>query len=126
MIALVMLRGYPGETRHSPEEHIDAEDKDTNAVILLAIPMLAGPGAISTTIVYAHRIQSFWDVAFLVGAALLVAAGAWAALSLAEPIANRLGRYGITVTTRVLGLILAAVAVEFIAGGLIQLFPGFG
>jgi multiple antibiotic resistance protein len=126
MMALAMLRGYPGETRHSPEENIESEDKDTSAVVPLAIPMLAGPGAISTTIVYAHRTQSFWDAAFLVVAALLVAASVWAALSLAEPIANRLGRYGITVTTRVMGLILAAVAVEFIAGGLIQLFPGLG
>lgn len=126
MMALAMLRGYPGETRHSPEEHVDAEDKDTSAVVPLAIPMLAGPGAISTTIVYAHRAHSFWDVAFLVVAASLVAASVWAALSLAEPIANRLGRYGITVTTRVMGLILAAVAVEFISGGLILLFPGLG
>ena len=55
--------------------------------------------------------------------ALLVAGSVWAVLSLAEPIANRLGRDGISVATRVMGLILAAVAVEFISGGLIQLFP---
>lgn len=123
MMALAMLRGYQGETRHSPEEHIEAEDKEGSAVVPLAIPMLAGPGAISTTIVYSHRAESLGDVAFLVFAALLVAASVWASLSLADPIANRLGRYGISVTTRVMGLILAAVAVEFIAGGLIQLFP---
>ena len=123
MMALAMLHGYPGETRHSPEEHIEAEDKDTSAVVPLAIPMLAGPGAISTTIVYAHRVHSFWDIVFLVLAALLVAGSVWAALSLADPIANRLGRYGISVATRVMGLILAAIAVEFIVGGIIQLFP---
>src|SRR3989344_3194261 len=60
MMAIAMLRGYPGETRHTPEERIDAEDK------------------------------------------------------------------GISAATRVMGLILAAVAVEFIAGGLIQLFPSLG
>ena len=123
MMALAMLRGYQGETRHSPEEHLEVEDKESSAVVPLAIPMLAGPGAISTTIVYANRAQSSWEVVFLVIAALLVGTSVWAALSLAEPIANRLGRYGITVTTRVMGLILAAVAVEFISGGLIQLFP---
>ena len=58
--------------------------------------------------------------------ALLVAGSVWTVLSMAEPIANRLGRYGISVATRVMGLILAAVAVEFIAGGLIQLFPSLG
>ncbi len=123
MMALAMLRGYQGETRHSPEEHIEAEDREGSAVVPLAIPMLAGPGAISTTIVYSHRAESLWDVAFLVFAALLVAASIWASLSLADPIANRLGRYGISVATRVMGLILAAVAVEFISGGLLQLFP---
>ncbi|MHB8622806.1 MAG: MarC family protein [Sulfuricaulis sp.] len=123
MMALAMLRGHQGEIRHSPEELIEIEEKESSAVVPLAIPMLAGPGAISTTIVYTHRAQSLWDVGFLVIAALLIATSVWAALSLAEPIANRLGRYGITVTTRVMGLILAAVAVEFISGGLIQLFP---
>src|SRR3989344_3537128 len=126
MMAIAMLRGYPGETRHTPEERIDAEDKDSSAVVPLAIPMLAGPGAISTTIVYAHQARSGWDIVFLLFAALLVAGSVWAVLSLAEPIANRLGRYGISVATRVMGLILAAVAVEFIAGGLIQLFPSLG
>lgn len=124
MMAIAMLRGYPGETRHTPEERIDAED--SSAVVPLAIPMLAGPGAISTTIVYAHQARTGWDIAFLLFAALLVAGSVWAVLSLAQPIANRLGRYGISVATRVMGLILAAVAVEFIAGGLIQLFPSLG
>ena len=126
MMAIAMLRGYPGETRHTPEERIDAENKDSSAVVPLAIPMLAGPGAISTTIVYAHQARTGWDIVFLLFAALLVAGSVWAVLSLAEPIANRLGRYGISVATRVMGLILAAVAVEFIAGGLIQLFPSLG
>ena len=123
MMALAMLRGYQGEIRHSPEEGIDMDDKDSSAVVPLAIPMLAGPGAISTTIVYAHQARTGWDIAFLLCAALLVAGSVWAVLSLADPIANRLGRYGISVATRVMGLILAAIAVEFIAGGLIQLFP---
>ncbi|MGE5240150.1 MAG: YchE family NAAT transporter [Bacteroidota bacterium] len=123
LMAIAMLQGQPGETRHSREESADPEDRESIAVVPLAVPILAGPGAISTTIVYAHHARTIWDFAFLVFAALLVAAGVWVALSLAEPIANRLGRYGINVTTRVMGLILAAVAVEFIAGGLVQLFP---
>jgi len=123
MMAIAMLHGYQGETRHSPEERVGEEGEEGTAVVPLAIPMLAGPGAISTTIVYAHRAHSAWDTAFLVFAALLVAASVWVSLAMAEPIAKRLGRYGITVTTRVMGLILAAVAVEFIAGGLTQLFP---
>jgi len=72
-----MLRGYPGETRHTPEERIDTDDKDSNAVVPLAIPVLAGPGAISTTIVYAHQARTGWDIAFLLFAALLVAGSVW-------------------------------------------------
>jgi multiple antibiotic resistance protein len=123
LMAIAMLHGYQGETRHTPEERAEANDKESVAVVPLAIPMLAGPGAISTTIVYAHRAQTGWDIAFLLFAGVLVAASVWVALSLAEPIATRLGRYGINVTTRVMGLILAAVAVEFISGGLVELFP---
>jgi multiple antibiotic resistance protein len=123
MMAIAMLHGYQGETRHTPEERVGEEGGEGTAVVPLAIPMLAGPGAISTTIVYAHRAHSAWDTAFLVFAALLVAASVWVSLAMAEPIASRLGRYGINVATRVMGLILAAVAVEFIAGGLTQLFP---
>jgi multiple antibiotic resistance protein len=121
MMAIAMLKGHQGEARHSPDD--DAEERESVAVVPLAIPMLSGPGAISTTIVYAHRAHTVWDYAFLVFAALLIAAVVWIALYLAEPIAKRLGRYGINVTTRVMGLILAAVAVEFIAGGIAQLFP---
>ena len=123
MMGIGMLHGYQGGPRPTPEERVGEEGGEGTAVVPLAIPMLAGPGAISTTIVYAHRAHSAWDTAFLVFAALLVAASVWASLAMAEPIASRLGRYGINVATRVMGLILAAVAVEFIAGGLIQLFP---
>jgi multiple antibiotic resistance protein len=123
MMSISMLRGHQGEVRHPPVDSADAEDRESVAVVPLAIPMLAGPGAISTTIVYAHRAQTVWDYAFLVFAALLLAVSVWIALYLAEPIANRLGRYGINVTTRVMGLILAAVSVEFIADGIGQLFP---
>lgn len=123
MMAIAMLKGHQGEARHSPTDDADAEERESIAVVPLAIPMLSGPGAISATIVYAHRAQTVWDYAFLVFAALVIGVVVWIALYLAEPIANRLGRYGINVTTRVMGLILAAVAVEFIAGGIGQLFP---
>jgi multiple antibiotic resistance protein len=123
LMAIAMLKGHEGEARHTPVAEADAGERESIAVVPLAIPMLSGPGAISTTIVYAHRAQTIWDYAFLVFAALVIGVCVWVALYLAEPIAKRLGSYGINVTTRVMGLILAAVAVEFIAGGIGQLFP---
>ena len=124
LMAISMLNARQGGARYTEEEGREGEEKDNIAVVPLAIPLLAGPGAISTTIIYAHKAQTFWSKSGLVLAALLVAASVAVALHLAESIAERLGRTGINIATRIMGLILAAVAVEFIAGGLTQLFPG--
>lgn len=123
LMAISMLNAQQGGARYTPEEGREGEEKDNIAVVPLAIPLLAGPGAISTTIIYAHKVQGVIDVAILVIAALLVALSVAVALHLAESIANRLGRTGINIVTRIMGLILAAVAIEFMADGLIQLFP---
>jgi MarC family membrane protein len=123
LMAIAMLNAQQGGARYTIEESREGEQKDNIAVVPLAIPVLAGPGAISTTIIYAHKAHGALDMIVLVGAALLVAAGIATALYLADPIADRLGRTGINIATRIMGLILAAVAVEFIAEGLIQLFP---
>jgi multiple antibiotic resistance protein len=123
LMAISMLNAQQGGARYTPEEGREGEEKDNIAVVPLAIPLLAGPGAISTTIIYAHKVQGVIDVAILVIAALLVALSVAVALHLADSIANRLGRTGINIVTRIMGLILAAVAIEFMADGLIQLFP---
>lgn len=126
LMAIAMLNARQGGARYTAEEGREGQEKDNIAVVPLAIPLLAGPGAISTTIIYAHNAYSLLDKTALVIAALLVAASVATALHLAERIANRLGRTGINIATRIMGLILTAVAVEFIAGGLIQLFPKLG
>lgn len=126
LMAIAMLNARQGGARYTVEEGREGQEKEHIAVVPLAIPLLAGPGAISTTIIYAHNAQSLLDKAALVIAALLVAASVATALYLAERIANRLGRTGINIATRIMGLILTAVAVEFIADGLVQLFPKLG
>ena len=123
LMAIAMLNARLGAARATQEEKAEAEDKDSVAVVPLAIPILAGPGAISTMILYTHSLEHWWDVAVLVVIALLIAASVAAALYLAEPIARRIGRTGINIAMRLLGLILVAVAVEFIASGLRGLFP---
>lgn len=123
LMAIAMLNAQQGGARYTAEEGREGELKDNIAVVPLAIPILAGPGAISTTIIYAHKAHDAVDIVMLVCAALMVAGAVATALHLADPIANRLGRTGINIATRIMGLILAAVAVEFIAEGLLQLFP---
>ena len=123
LMAIAMLNARLGGARTTPEERVEAEDKDSVAVVPLAIPILAGPGAISSMILYTQRSTHWWGEIVLVVISLLIAGTVAAMLYLAEPIARRIGRTGINIATRLLGLILVAVAVEFMATGLRALFP---
>ena len=92
-------------------------------MVPLAIPLLSGPGAISTTIVYGHMGHALPHF-LLVGAVILsVSCIVLVTLLSAPKIAEVMGRTGMNVVTRVMGLILASIAVEFIAKGLTELFP---
>jgi multiple antibiotic resistance protein len=124
IMAISMLQARHSRAHHAPEETRDAITKEDVAVVPLAIPLIAGPGAISTIIIYAHQAISWLDTAVLVVISLIVALSVWSALRLADPVRSVLGNTGINIVTRLLGLILAAVAVEFIATGLARLLPG--
>ncbi|MGH7932392.1 MAG: YchE family NAAT transporter [Candidatus Binataceae bacterium] len=124
IMAIAMLQARHSRAHHAPEEAEEAVTKEDAAVVPLAIPLIAGPGAISTIIIYAHQAITWLDTIALVIISLVVATSVWSALRLADPIRRLLGTTGINVVTRLLGLILAAVAVEFIATGLAQLLPG--
>jgi multiple antibiotic resistance protein len=123
-MAIAMLHALPSRAHHATEEAQEAAEKDNVAVVPLAVPLVAGPGAISTVIIYAQQATRWFDTVFLVLTSLLVAASVWGSLRLAEPISRTLGKTGTNIVTRLMGLILAAVAVEFITGGLAQLLPG--
>ncbi len=124
LMAISMMQERPSRTQRTPEETAEAATKDDIAVVPLGIPLVAGPGAISTIIIYAHQTTAWFDTVFLIFASILVAVSVWVALRLADPISGMLGKTGINIVTRLFGLILTAVAVEFIAGGLGQLLPG--
>lgn len=123
LMAISMLQARHNFARQSPEEEAVAQQEGM-AVVPLSVPLLAGPGAISSMIIAAEHSGSVWGHVLLVipvaGVALLV----WGIFSLASPISERLGTIGINIVTRLMGLILAAMAVEFIARGLGSLFPG--
>ena len=124
LMAIAMMQAKQPQTRQTPEEAEEAEDKQSIAVVPIAIPLLAGPGAISTVIIYAHASYHPAHITFIIFIVLLVAMVTWAALHVANPISKMLGKTGINIATRLMGLLLTAIAVEFIAGGLIQLLPG--
>jgi multiple antibiotic resistance protein len=77
-------------------------------------------------VIYAEKAKTFWLLGTLVGYGLVVAVATALCFSLAQPIARVLGKTGINVMTRLMGLILAALAVEVMSDGLIKLFPVLG
>jgi multiple antibiotic resistance protein len=93
------------------------------AVVPLTIPLLTGPATMSTVVIYAERAKGFWPLMQLVIYGAVIAAATYLCFSLAQPIARILGKTGINVMTRLMGLILAALAVEVMADGLQKLFP---
>jgi multiple antibiotic resistance protein len=122
MMAIAMLNAHPDRT--TPEETAEAAGKHELALVPLAVPLIAGPGAISSVILYAQQAKDWFDTALLVITILFIAVSVWIALRLAEPISMISGRTGINIITRLLGLLLAAIGVEFITNGLAQLLPG--
>ena len=125
LMAISMMNATMSPARQTAEEARDAIMKEQVAVVPLAIPLIAGPGAISTVIVYANRAteNQLMHQAVLGVGVLLVAALIWFVFRMAEPLSRRLGRTGINVVTRIMGLIMAAIGVEFMANGLKGLFP---
>lgn len=124
LIAIAMFHARTSPARQTVAEQTEAESKNDIAVVPLAIPLLAGPGAISLAIVDAHQAGDWPDKLLFSLGIVGVAAIVWMILRLAEPIGQRLGTAGLNIATRVMGLILAAMAVQFMADGLLVLFPG--
>ncbi|MCX7693081.1 NAAT family transporter [Tepidimonas taiwanensis] len=123
MSALAMLNAQPAEAKATPDEVDDAASRASIAVVPLTIPLLTGPATMSTVVIYADQAKTFWQHAALVGYGVVIAAATAVCFALAEPIARVLGKTGINVMTRLMGLILAALAVEVMASGLQRLFP---
>ena len=123
LMALAMLNAQAGGVRQSREEARDLEAGEAGPVVPLAIPLLAGPGAISTAIIAAEG-GSLAHQAAIVACIALVCLVSWAVLYAAPRIARRMGNTGLNVATRILGLLLAAMAVQTMAEGLKALFPG--
>jgi multiple antibiotic resistance protein len=124
--ALSMLNAQPAEARSNEEEMHDAAARASIAVVPLTIPLLTGPATMSTVVIYAEKAKTLLQLGTLVAYGLLIAMATALCFSLAQPIARILGKTGINVMTRLMGLILAALAVEVMSDGLILLFPVLG
>jgi len=126
--SLQMLNAQPAETRPTDvAEGAERADQGASiAVVPLTIPLLTGPATISTMVIYAEKSRAWWEVAVLVGYGVVIGLATFVVFSASGRIARVLGRTGINVMTRLMGLILAAMAVELLADGLAKLFPVLG
>ena len=125
LMALAMLNAQAGGVRQSQAEAKELEQGELQGVVPLAIPLLAGPGAISTSIIAAEggSLVHQFVIVLCIGVVCVVS---WLTMRAAHRIAARMGTTGLNVATRILGLLLAAMAVQTMAVGLRQLFPGLG
>jgi multiple antibiotic resistance protein len=123
LMALAMLNARAGEMRQTREEAEELRAGEVSGLVPLAVPLLAGPGAISTTII-AGEAGSMAHKALIVGCVALVCALLWALLRAAHLVSDRISNTGLNVATRLLGLLLAAIAIQTMAEGLTRLFPG--
>ncbi len=123
LIGIAMMHGHQSDARQTKEEAHDMEEREVIAIVPLSIPLMVGPGAISSMILSAQQHPTFTGHLMLGIPAIIVALSAWLTLQLADNITHFLGTTGINVITRLMGLILTAMAVEFIARGLTGLFP---
>jgi len=125
--ALSMLNAQPAEARANADEVQDAEAKAavgaSIAVVPLTIPLLTGPATMSTVVIYAEKAKTMFQLGTLVGYGVVIALATALCFAMATPIARVLGKTGINVMTRLMGLILAALAVEVMTDGLHKLFP---
>lgn len=124
LMSISMMQARHTQSKQTPEEAAEAEEKESIAVVPIAMPLLAGPGAISTVIIYANASSNALHLALIVVICVVVALLTWLSLVAAGPVRKMLSKTGINIATRLMGLILAAIAVEFIAGGLSTLLPG--
>lgn len=126
LMAIKMLLGSFYEPGTGKDEAIEGEAVSANAIVPLSTPLLAGPGSISAVIVEAHKAHGFQHYLIMSLEIVLLSVTVWLTFLAAPWVAQRLGKIGINVFTRLMGLILASIAVEFIANGMRGLFPALG
>jgi multiple antibiotic resistance protein len=118
LIGLDMLEAKRSPTQETSPEAQAASEKDDAGIVPMGIPMLAGPGAITSVMVLVGQAQNRWQMVAIFVAIAVTAAICWMVLRSAEQVAKRLGETGIRILVRVMGLLLVALAVQYFVNGL--------
>lgn len=118
LIAVDMLFARRSRTRETPEEEAEALKSSDVSVFPLAIPILSGPGAIATVVLYMSQAGTdFWKVAAVLAAILVSLVASYLSMRLSALLLRVLGETGVHVVGRVMGIVLAALAVQFVLNG---------
>lgn len=121
LIGLDMLEAKRSPTQESSGETVEAVSKEDASIVPLGIPMLAGPGAISSVMVIVGQASSPWQMTAILLAILVTAAASFGILSGADRVQRLLGETGIRILVRIMGLLLVALAMQFFVNGLTDL-----
>jgi len=118
LIGLDMLEAKRSPTQESPGETQDATEKDDVGIVPMGIPMLAGPGAITSVMVLVGQVQATWQMIAVLGSIAITALICFVVLGSATRVARLLGDTGIRILVRIMGLLLVALAVQYFVNGL--------
>lgn len=124
--AVAMMQAAPTRDKQTPEEAEEAVAKASIAVVPLGIPLLAGPGAMSTIVIYASEKKAVLHLGAVVLVVIALAVVTWIALRIATKVGRYMSTTTLNVATRIMGLLLAALAVEIFASGIVELIPALG
>jgi len=123
LVSINMVFGNPHKERTSKDELAEAEDKENIALVPLAIPLLSGPGAIATVITLSTSVENFFLYVSIFIAIIVSCIAVYFVLISSSYLNRFLGKIGIGVISRLMGIILLAISVQFIVNGLKILFP---
>lgn len=123
IIAMAMVSGNDNPAKPHADQLTMPESKTAFAVVPLAMPMIIGPGGISTVIIYSSQAANWQEIAGVIAAGLLITLICYFSLQTAARLSRFLGETGMKITNRVMGLLLAAIGIEIIVSALKTLFP---
>ena len=121
LIGIDMLGAKRSPTQESPDEAVEASQKEDAGIVPLGIPMLAGPGAISSVMVLVGQAPDKWHMMAILISIAVTSAASFGVLSGADRLRRILGETGIRILVRIMGLLLVALAMQFFVNGLTDL-----
>jgi multiple antibiotic resistance protein len=121
LIGLDMLEAKRSATQESSEESQAAASKEDAGIVPLGIPMLAGPGAITSVMVLVGQAQTKWQMVAILMSILITAAICYLVLGNSDRVARAMGETGVRILVRIMGLLLVALAVQYFVNGMVDL-----